>query len=256
MYILTKSIIFKNIIGKEKTPKKTTIPSHLLASSQNLINFAPQSTFYRKYMNKQIEDIKAIREMMERSSKFLSLSGLSGISAGVIAIIGAALAYFHILREPDNGHFEATHEAMFREIVLLITDASAVLLFSICFGIYFSWRKSVKKNLIPSKSLIKRTLYHLGIPLVAGGIFALIFLLRGDLAMAITMTLTFYGLALINVSKYTLDEVHYLGLTEVALGIVSALFPSWSLLLWTIGFGLCHIIYGTVMYIKYDLKKE
>ena len=229
---------------------------YLFGIFRNLINFATQSTFYFKYMNKQIEDIKAIREMMEKSSKFLSLSGLSGISAGVIAIIGAALAYFHILREPASANFDTTHEAMFREITLLITDASAVLLFSICFGIYFSWRKSVKKNLMPSKSLIKRTLYNLGIPLIAGGIFALIFLLRGDLAMAITMTLTFYGLALINVSKYTLDEVHYLGLTEVVLGIVAALFPDWSLLLWTIGFGVCHIIYGTAMYIKYDLKKE
>lgn len=73
---------------------------YLFGLFRNLINFATQSTFYFKYMNKQIEDIKAIREMMEKSSKFLSLSGLSGISAGVIAIIGAALAYFHILREP------------------------------------------------------------------------------------------------------------------------------------------------------------
>ena len=92
--------------------------------------------------------------------------------------------------------------------------------------------------------------------MITGGIFALIFLLRSDLAMAITMTLTFYGLALINVSKYTLNEVHYLGLTEIVLGIVAALFPDWSLLLWTIGFGVCHIIYGTAMYTKYDLKKE
>ena len=94
-------------------------------------------------MNKQLEDIRAIREMMERSSKFLSLSGLSG---GVIAITGAALAYFHILKEPASNGFETTHEAMFREITLLITDASAVLLFSICFGIYFSWKKSVKNS--------------------------------------------------------------------------------------------------------------
>lgn len=129
---------------------------YLFGLFRNLINFAAQSTFYFKYMNKQIEDIKAIREMMEKSSKFLSLSGLSGISAGVIAIIGAALAYFHILREPASTNFDTTHEAMFREIILLITDASAVLLFSICFGIYFSWRKSVKKNLMPSKSLIKK----------------------------------------------------------------------------------------------------
>lgn len=207
-------------------------------------------------MNKQIEDIKAIREMMEKSSKFLSLSGLSGICAGIIAIIGAAFAYFHILQEPPNPHFATTHEAMFREIILLIADASGVLLFSICFGIYFSWRKSVKKNLIPSISLIKRTLYSLGIPLIAGGIFALLFLLRGDIGMAIAMTLTFYGLALINVSKYTLDEVHYLGLTELILGTIAAIFTDWGLLIWTIGFGVCHIVYGTAMYIKYDLNNE
>lgn len=207
-------------------------------------------------MNKQIEDIKAIREMMEKSSKFLSLSGLSGICAGIIAIIGAAFAYFHILQERANAYFATNHEAMFREIILLITDASAVLLFSICFGIYFSWRKSVKKNLIPSISLIKRTLYSLGIPLIAGGIFALLFLLRGDIGMAIAMTLTFYGLALINVSKYTLDEVHYLGLTELILGTIAAIFTDWGLLIWTIGFGVCHIVYGTAMYIKYDLNNE
>ncbi|MCD8270980.1 MAG: hypothetical protein LUD46_22860 [Parabacteroides sp.] len=109
---------------------------------------------------------------------------------------------------------------------------------------------------MPSKSLIKRTLYNLGIPLVTGGIFALIFLLRGDMGMAIAMTLVFYGLALVNVSKYTLDEVHYLGLTEVILGIIAGLFTEWSLLIWTAGFGVCHIVYGTAMYLKYDLNKE
>lgn len=193
--------------------------------------------------------------MMEKSSKFLSLSGLSGVFADVIAIIGAAFAYFQILQEPSNADY-IPHEAMFHKIIWLITDGSAVLLLSICFGIYFSWRKSVKKNLMPSGNLIKRTLYNLGIPLVAGGIFAFIFLLRSDIAMATSMTLVFYGLALINVSKYTIDEVHYLGLTEVILGILAAFLPEWNLLLWTVGFGICHILYGTIMYIKYDLKKE
>jgi predicted lysophospholipase L1 biosynthesis ABC-type transport system permease subunit len=40
-------------------------------------------------MNTQADDIKAIREMMEKSSKFLSLSGLSGVVAGCAAIAGA-----------------------------------------------------------------------------------------------------------------------------------------------------------------------
>ena len=47
------------------------------------------------------EDLQAIREIMERSSKFLSLSGLSGIFAGVCALIGAAIAWFIIL---NPGH--------------------------------------------------------------------------------------------------------------------------------------------------------
>ena len=102
-------------------------------------------------MNKQLEDIKAIREMMERSSKFLSLSGLSGISAGIIAIIGAALAYFHILQEPSTASFDTTHEAMFREITLLITDASAAQYPAARQGLRFSscWGLSLKSAALP-----------------------------------------------------------------------------------------------------------
>lgn len=49
-------------------------------------------------MEKQLEDLKMIRELMEKSSKFLSLIGLSGIIAGITAIIGAAFAWFYLLK--------------------------------------------------------------------------------------------------------------------------------------------------------------
>ncbi|MDH6306673.1 preprotein translocase subunit SecG [Parabacteroides sp. PF5-5] len=202
-------------------------------------------------MNKQLEDIKAIREMMEKSSKFISLSGLSGILAGITAIAGAAFAYFYLLRDPSMTDYNRMQELM-----ILLADALVVLFFSISFGLYFSWHKARKNNQSLFSKISYRTIYNLGIPLIAGGVFCLILLMKGDIRMVIAGTLIFYGIALINASKFTFEEVHYLGLTEIVLGIAAAVFERNGLLFWTIGFGLCHIIYGFVMYRKYDLKKH
>lgn len=215
------------------------------------INFATQSTFKQNNMNKQAEDIKVIREMMERSSKFLSLSGLSGILAGLTAIAGAAFAYFYLLRDPSLTDYNQRQELM-----ILLADALVVLFISISFGIYFSWQKARKNNQPLFSSAAKRTFYNLCIPLAAGGIFCLILLLRGDIRMVIAGTLIFYGLALINASKYTFTEVQYLGLAEIVLGIAAAIVERYGLFFWTIGFGVCHILYGFIMYRKYDLEKE
>jgi hypothetical protein len=202
-------------------------------------------------MNKQAEDIKAIREMMERSSKFLSLSGLSGVVAGITALIGATFAYFYLLRDPSLTDFNRT-----QEILILLTDALIVLAISVGFGVYFSWKKAKKNHQKLLNSVTKLVLYHLAIPLLTGGIFSLIFLLRGNIDMVASVTLIFYGIALVSASKYTFDEIHYLGLTEIVLGLLSAIFMYKGIIFWSAGFGLCHIFYGLSMYIKYDLKKN
>ena len=204
-------------------------------------------------MNQQLEDIKVIREMMEKSSKFLSLSGLSGITAGIAAIIGAFVADLCIL---TPGKVLATsHEEMLHTLLYLLADACAILLVSISAGLYFSWRKAQKNHNKPSVTLIRRTLYNLGIPLVTGGIVSLTFLLRNDIDMALAMTLVFYGLALFCVSKYTYEEVHYLGLGEIVLGVAAIIWPAYTSWLWIFGFGFFHISYGLLMYLKYDLNK-
>jgi len=200
-------------------------------------------------IEKQLEDLKAIREMMEKSSRFLSLSGLSGILAGITATLGAAFAYFFLLRDPA-----ATSFTRIQEIVILMSDALLVLVISIGFGIYFSSKKAHKKDQKLFNKVTMKTLYNLSIPLITGGIISLIFLYRGDVEMVAAITLVFYGLALVNVSKFTFDEIHYLGITEIVLGIAAAIFMHNGILFWTIGFGICHIVYGFVMYKKYDLE--
>ena len=153
-------------------------------------------------MEKQIEDIKVIREMMEKSSKFLSLSGLSGVLAGITAIIGAAFAYFYLLRQPASTDFNR-----YQELLIILADAMIVLIVSIGFAVYFSKKKAKKKNLKLMNKASLMTLYNLAIPLFVGGVFSVICLLRGDVEIVASTTLIFYGLGLINASKYTFEEI-------------------------------------------------
>ena len=202
-------------------------------------------------MNTQTDDIKAIREIMEKSSKFLSLSGLAGVMAGLTATLGAAFAYFYLLRDPSQ-----TDYTRMQEIWILLADALLVFCISLGFAIYFSWRKARKSKQRLFNSLTKRIFYNLAIPLIAGGVFSFLLLLRYDVGLVAASTLIFYGLALVNVSKYTFDEIHYLGITEIILGLLAAVFMHNGILFWTIGFGFCHIFYGLAMYLKYDIKKK
>ena len=200
-------------------------------------------------MEKQIEDLKAIREMMEKSSKFLSLSGLSGISAGITAIVGAVFAYFILLLDPVQTGINRN-----QIVGILLLDAVLVVLISLGFGLYFSLRKARKNNQKLFNKMTLRILYNLAVPLAAGGLLSLIFLFRGEVEILSSVTLIFYGLALVNASKFTYDEIHYLGLIEIVLGIAAAIFLYYSIIIWTIGFGICHIIYGLIMHKKYDVK--
>lgn len=189
--------------------------------------------------------------MMEKSSKFLSLSGLTGVIAGIAAILGAAFAYFYLLRDPSLTDYTRAQEAM-----ILLADALIVLSISLGGGIYLSAKKARRNNQPLLNKVTLRMVYNLAIPLLTGGVFALIYLIRGDISIVASSTLIFYGLALVNASKYTYGEVHYLGLTEIALGLLAAIFARSGIVFWTIGFGLCHIIYGLIMYKKYDLKRN
>jgi hypothetical protein len=202
------------------------------------------------------DDLQAIREIMERSSKFLSLSGLSGIFAGICALTGAAIAWFLIL---DSGNFQfeeftrgegssSTSDIGF----YLALDALLVLIFAVLGAVYFSQRKAKKAGQKFWTNSIRQLLFHLMLPLVSGGIIILLLIFQNKIDMVIPLMLVFYGLALVNAGKFTFGEIHYLGLTEIILGILAAIFINYGLLLWTIGFGLMHIIYGTVMYYRHE----
>ncbi len=196
-----------------------------------------------------LKDISEIRSMMERSSRFISLSGLSGVMAGIYALIGAYVAYQVIQTGVGEGEVYGRSGQVIR---FLLLDAMVVLILAVGTGIWLTTRRAKQQGLKIWDSTARRLVINLLIPLVTGGFFALIMLFKGFTSIVAPSMLIFYGLALINASKYTISDVRYLGFTELVLGLLATLVIGYSLLFWAIGFGVLHIIYGTVMYFKYE----
>jgi hypothetical protein len=188
-------------------------------------------------------DIKTIKRIMEESSRFLSLSGLSGIIAGLLAVSGWVVAQFVILKENQDISVIKLH---------LIVAALCVLILALAGGFYFSIRKAGSKGQKIWTPVSRRLLLNLLIPLVSGAFFILILYIDNQFQLIVPTMLIFYGLALINAGKFTYSEVFYLGLLELLTGFLAAIFQGSPLLFWVLGFGCLHIIYGIVMYRKYQ----
>ena len=203
-----------------------------------------------KYLN----DITEIKNLMNKSSRFISLSGLSGILAGTYALIGAWFAYKTIYF--DNSTLGAYKNLVISEeaIIKLLVIAGLVLIASIATGIILSIKKAKKSNEHIWNAATRRLAINFMIPLATGGFFILFLIEKEMLGLVAPLTLIFYGLAVVNASKYTIGDVRYLGLTMIVLGLLSTWFLGYGLLFWALGFGGCHILYGSLMYFKYERK--
>ena len=203
--------------------------------------------------------------MMERSSRFIGLSGWSGISAGTCALVGAWFAYRVIGRSRyatdndlggksgnySNDGFVTVQEFMGNRLIII-----AALTFVTAFvsAFIFTYIKSRKNNTPIWGSSAHRLMINISVPMIAGGVYLLKLINNGTYGLIAPGCLLFYGLALLNGSKYTLGEIRYLGYCEIILGIVSCWFVGWGLYFWAIGFGVLHIVYGAVMLNKYERK--
>jgi hypothetical protein len=196
------------------------------------------------------DDLASIRSLMERSSKFISLSGLSGILAGVYALIGAAAA-FYLMHEPVN-YDRITFLHLLSVLLYLIIIAVAVLTASLTTGIFLTYKKAKKKGQPIWGKTSRAVLFSMVVPLITGGLLILILLYRGYFGIVAPASLIFYGLALLSAGNFTFNDVKFLGICEIILGLIAACFPGYGLVFWAIGFGILHIVYGSVMYLKYD----
>jgi hypothetical protein len=130
--------------------------------------------------------------------------------------------------------------------------SAVVLIVTFALAIFFTARKAKKSGLPVWDGSAKRLVQSLFVPLVAGGVFCLILLYHRYDWLVMPSMLIFYGLALLNASKYTLHEIRWLGLSQIALGLLATFFLTEAVYFWGMGFGVMNIIYGLVMYIKHE----
>jgi len=228
-----------------------------------VLYFEAQSTLD---MNEQghHQDLVHIRGLMERSTRFLSLSGLSGVFAGAVALVGALLArerYEALILGDRSGRSAYAEDAMrhtdgaivlFTDLLDLVLLAGVVLVVALSGAAWFTWRRAKRTGQGLWDPSAIRLAWNLAIPLVAGGLFCLAMLWHGAVALVAPATVLFYGMALLNASKYTLDEVRWLGLSEIVLGLLSSCWLGAGLMFWALGFGVLHILYGGVMWFRHE----
>ena len=202
---------------------------------------------------KVLQDIKSI---MDRSSRVLTLSGWSGIWAGAVALVASVIAHFWISdfkALPDNLKFDQLSSGV-SLVEHLIVLALATFLFAVAGAFFFSYRKNKKENHKTFNTAAQRMIISMAIPMAAGAWLISIFLRDGNYDYLVPSSLVFYGLTLINTSKYTTSEIRWLGLLEVGLGCVAILFPRQDIYFWAFGFGVLHIVYGIIISRKYEKK--
>lgn len=222
--------------------------------------FVIQSTFKYIKMNNQQDQLDAIHDikrLMERSSRFSALSGLSGVVVGVFAIIAVLISYSILGISPLESvsylNILAPSGVINTELKnLLAINYGITLLASFLTAIWLSKRNAIKKEEKTWDLSAKRMLINFTIPMLAGGCYCLILFTQNHTELIIPATMLFYGLGLLNASKYTVDDIKYLGVLMVVLGLLGSIFIDQALLLWGLGFGVLHIIYGSFMYFKYE----
>lgn len=198
-----------------------------------------------------IKDIAEVRSMMERSSKFLSLSGLAGIMAGIYALSGACIAYKVFGFNPGEIVFH-TAETGAADMMKVIFLALTVLILALSTAAVLSWKKASIRQEKFWNPTAERLMINMAVPLISGGLLILVLIAKGLIGLVAPFTLLFYGLALYNAGKFTYSEVKSLGIIEIGLGLIGSYYIEYGLLLWAAGFGVVHIIYGVYIHYRYE----
>jgi len=196
-------------------------------------------------------ELSSIRNLMERSSKFISLSGLAGVLAGTYALAGAGLGYMLIKGISRTNPLEPymNEPLIFWQLLMI---ALSVMVFSIVTACWLTLRNAKRKGESVWNPVSRRLLAASGVPLFTGGLFIIIMLMKGEYEVIAAGCLIFYGLALFAGSHYTYVDIKWLGICQIVLGLLALIVPAYGLILWAFGFGVLHIVYGSLMHFKYE----
>ena len=134
---------------------------------------------------KAIEDLQQIKSIMERSTKFLSLSGWSGIWVGICGLAASAILY--TWQSNTSAAQVLSYNAVNLILLALITLGVAL-----GGGLYFTIQKTRKQGIPFLTNVTKRLLLRFLFPLVLGGILCIVLYFILNLSSNLRYLLPFY----------------------------------------------------------------
>ena len=203
--------------------------------------------------NQHLDSIEDIKKLMHKSSRFISLSGLSGVAAGACALIAAWVAYGKIeaFRDGSSAYEGGSYMELERSLLWI---AGITFLAAFVLAFVFTYLRSRKTGVPVWGYTARRVMINVAVPMLVGGLLIWRMMDMDVYGLVAPACLLFYGMGLINASKYTFPEIRYLGYGQLVLGVLNLWMIGQGLLMWAIGFGVLHIVYGIWMWNKYERK--
>jgi hypothetical protein len=175
------------------------------------------------------DNLRFIRDTMERASAFTAVPGWGGVVIGCTALIAGAVASQRSL----TGQFW----------VWLLEGVVAVII-----GIAALRWKSERVAIPLGSSTARRALLSFAPPLAAGGVLTVALYGIHQLGLVAALWLLLYGVAVTTAGTFSVRIVPVMGICFMILGAAAALVPAhWSNWFLTGGFGVLHIGFGYVI---------
>ncbi|MCD8539564.1 MAG: hypothetical protein LRY55_07185 [Leadbetterella sp.] len=203
-----------------------------------------------------LKDLSHIRSLMEKSTKFISISGWSGILAGAYTLIAVAFLVWRlkitwlVFGEVDSAT-QMTWLSGDNGLRIFILTGVTLLVASVATGIFMALKKAGRAGQAAWNPASRTVLLSVAAPLLTGGLLAVLALYKGDYAVLASCFLVFYGLTLYAGGHFSFKELRVLGALEILLGLLAYAYIPFGLLFFALGFGVLHILYGAIIIKKY-----
>lgn len=181
-----------------------------------------------------LNNLRYIREAMERASSFTSIPGWGGVAVGVTAVIATLVA-----------HSAATWR------VWLVTWLTEAIVAAIIAGVTMM-RKAGRAGVSFRETAARRFLVSYFAPIVAGALLT-IFLWRAGFYRAMPAAwLLIYGASFVSSGAYSIPVVPVMGACFMTLGAIACFVPfTVANALMGAGFGLLHVVFGVIIARRY-----
>lgn len=180
------------------------------------------------------ENLRVIRALMERSTKYSTFSGVSGVVAGLASIVGCIVTRS---LGPDPARFPAAFLVIWTAVIIVAVGADFVLM----------KRRAARVGKHVISRLGKQMVMASAPGLGAGAVLTLYMLQHNMLGDIYPFWMLAYGIAVAATGLFSQREVSILGAAFLITGAATLFAPGIGLEMMAATFGGFHIVYGLAM---------